>query len=102
MNAVPFRLFDLIWTAISDNFFFNTDFTYNFYTDVMETWNIDTGIKLNSWLMLIFERRERDDQTASILGTLDITLPKGWNGKYSLRYDEFNDTLLGTQRPLDL
>jgi len=88
----PIR-FDLD-SKISDNFFFNTDFTYNFYTDVMETWNIDTGIKLNSWLMLIFERRERDDQTASILGTLDITLPKGWNGKYSLRYDEFNDTLL--------
>jgi len=88
----PIR-FDLD-SNLSDNFFFNTDFTYNFYTDVMETWNIDTGIKLNSWLMLIFERRERDDQTASILGTLDITLPKGWNGKYSLRYDEFNDTLL--------
>jgi LPS-assembly protein len=88
----PIR-FDLD-SKLSDNFFFNTDFTYNFYSDVMETWNIDTGIKLNSWLMLIFERRERDDQTASILGTLDITLPKGWNGKYSLRYDEFNGTLL--------
>jgi LPS-assembly protein len=81
----------------SDNFFLNTDFTYNFYTDVMETWNIDTGIKLSSWLMLIFERRERDDpnnQIASILGTVDITLPKGWNGKYSLRYDEYNSSLL--------
>jgi LPS-assembly protein len=88
----PIR-FDLD-SKLSDNFFLNTDFTYNFYTDVMETWNIDTGIKLSKWLMLIFERRERDDQTASILGTVDITLPKGWNGKYSLRYDEFNDTLL--------
>ena len=91
----PIR-FDLD-SKLTDNFFLNTDFTYNFYTDVMETWNIDTGIKLNKWLMLIFERRERDDpnnQTASILGTLDITLPKGWNGKYSIRYDEFNDTLL--------
>jgi hypothetical protein len=77
-----------------DKLFLNTDFTYNFYTDNMETWNIDTGIKLSSWLMLIFERRERDDRTASILGTVDITLPKGWNGKYSLRFDEFNDTLL--------
>ena len=44
--------------------------------------------------MLIFERRERDDQTASILGTLDITLPKGWSGKYSVRFDELNNTLL--------
>jgi len=88
----PIR-FDLD-SQISENFFLNTDFTYDFYTDVMETWNIDTGIKLNQWLMLIFERRERNDQTASILGTLDITLPKGWNGKYSIRYDEFNDTLL--------
>jgi LPS-assembly protein len=81
----------------TDNFFLNTDFTYNFYTDVMETWNIDTGIKLNEWLMLIFERRERDDLTdksASILGTLDITLPKGWNGKYSVRFNEFNNEVL--------
>jgi lipopolysaccharide assembly outer membrane protein LptD (OstA) len=60
----------------------------------METWNIDTGVKVSKWLMLIFERRERDDQTASILTTLDVTLPEGWNGKYSIRYDEFNDTLL--------
>ena len=32
--------------------------------------------------------------TASILGTVDITLPKGWNGKYSVRFDEFNNTVL--------
>jgi len=88
----PIR-FDLD-SKISDFFFLNTDFTYNVYSDALETWNIDTGIKLNSWLMLIFERRERDDRTASILTTLDVTLPKGWNAKYSIRYDEFNDTLL--------
>lgn len=88
----PIR-FDLD-SKIFNSFFLNTDFTYNVYSDALETWNIDTGIKLNPWLMLIFERRERDDQTASILGTLDITLPKGWNAKYSVRYDEFNDTLL--------
>jgi LPS-assembly protein len=88
----PIR-FDLD-SKLSDNFFLNTDFTYNVYSDALETWNIDTGVKLNKWLMLIIERRERDDQSASILGTLDITLPKGWNGKYSIRYDEFNDTLL--------
>jgi len=88
----PIR-FDLD-SQISDSFFLNTDFTYNVYSDAMEIWNIDTGIKLNRWLMLIFERRERDDQSASILGTLDVTLPKGWNGKYSIRYDEFNDKFL--------
>lgn len=88
----PIR-FDLD-SKISDNFFLNTDFTYNFYTDNMETWNIDAGIKLSQWLMLIFERREQDDQSASILSTIDITLPKGWNGKYSIRFNEFTDTLL--------
>ncbi len=91
----PIR-FDLD-SKLSDNFFLNTDFTYNVYSDALETWNIDAGIKLNKWLMLIFERRERDDpnnQTASILGTLDVTLPKGWNAKYSIRYDEFTDELL--------
>jgi LPS-assembly protein len=88
----PIR-FDLD-SKLSDNFFLNTDFTYNVYDDVMETWNVDVGVKLNQWLMLIFERREKDDESASILGTLDVTLPKGWNAKYSLRYDEFKDTLL--------
>jgi len=88
----PIR-FDLD-SKLSDNFFLNTDFTYNIYSDVLETWNIDTGIKLNQWLMLIFERREKNNQLASILGTLDITLPKGWNAKYSIRYDELTNTLL--------
>ncbi len=88
----PLR-FDLD-SQISDYLFLNTDFTYNFYSDNMETWNIDTGIKLSQWIMLIFERREQDDQAASILGTLDVTLPKGWNAKYSLRYNEFTDTFL--------
>ena len=44
--------------------------------------------------MLIVERREKDDQAISTLGTVSITLPKGWNGKYSIRYDELNDMLL--------
>ena len=88
----PIR-FDLDSQPI-DDFFLNTDFTFNYYTGNLETWNIDTGLKLNEWLMLIFERREKDDQAASILGTLDVTLPKGWNGKYSVRFDEFNNSLL--------
>jgi len=88
----PIR-FDLD-SFLTDSFFLNTDFTYNFYTDNMETWNIDAGVKLSKWVMLIFERRERDDQIASILGTADITLPKGWNAKYSIRYNEFTDTML--------
>ena len=88
----PIR-FDLD-SKLTDSFFLNTDFTFNFYSNAMETWNIDTGFKLNKWLMLIVERRERDDQEVSTLGTLDITLPKGWNGKYSIRYDELNDRLL--------
>jgi lipopolysaccharide assembly outer membrane protein LptD (OstA) len=88
----PIR-FDLD-SKLSDNFFLNTDFTYNFYDDVLETLNIDTGIKLSKWLMLIVERRETDDEAVSTLGTVSITLPKGWNGIYSLRYDELNDRLL--------
>ncbi len=91
----PLR-FDLD-SQLTERFFLNTDFTYNYYSGALETWNIDTGIKLAKWLMLIFERRERDDPTAnsaSILGTLDITLPKGWNAKYSVRFDEFNNAVL--------
>ena len=88
----PIR-FDLD-SQLSDNFFLNTDFTFNYYTDTVETWNIDAGIKLNQWLMLIAERREKFDEPTSTLGTLSITLPKGWKGIYSLRYDELNDRLL--------
>lgn len=81
-------------SAPTDYLFLNTDFTYNFYTDNMETWNIDTGIKLSKWAMLIFERRERDDELASIMGTIDVNFPKGINVKYSLRHNEFTNTLL--------
>ncbi len=81
-------------SKLTQNFFLNTDATFNVYDDTMETWNIDAGYKLFKWLMLIFERREIRNQTASILGTVGVTLPKGWKGKYSLRYDEFNDNFL--------
>ena len=95
MSRQPFSTFRFdLDSKLSDNFFLNTDFTFNFYTDTVETWNIDTGFKLNKWLMLIVERRDRFDESASTLGTLSLTLPKGWNGKYSLRYDEFNNRLL--------
>ena len=89
---LPIR-FDLD-SQLTERFFLNTDFTYNYYTGTLETWNIDTGFKLNEWLMMIFERREKDDERASILGTVDITLPKGWNGKYSVRFDEFTNEVL--------
>ena len=43
---------------------------------------------------MIAERRETFEDPISTLGTLAITLPKGWSGIYSLRYDELNGRFL--------
>ncbi len=75
-------------------FMFNFDTTFNFYDGVVETFNFDIGIRPSKWVMLILERRHIHNQSASILGTIDLNIPHGWNFKYSARYDEFNERFL--------
>jgi len=81
-------------SQLSDNFFFNFDSGYNVYDGLMQTFNVDVGVKLNPWLMLILEKRQVHNASSNILGTVDVTLPKGWNLIYSARFDEFNDRVL--------
>ena len=72
----------------------NFDSTFNIYTGVVETFNFDVGVKPTDNLMLIMERRLAHNTSASILGTIDYSFLPGWNMKFSVRFDEFNETLL--------
>ncbi len=81
-------------SQLTDYFFFNFDSGYNVYDGFMETFNFDVGVKVHPWLMFILEKRQVHNTSSSILGTVDLSLPKGWNFVYSARFDEFNDRVL--------
>jgi len=81
-------------SRLTDYLMLNFDTEYNVYDGVLETANFDVGVKPTDWMMLIFERRAVHRQSASILGTVALDLPKGWNIKYSTRFDEFREEIL--------
>ncbi|MGP0564515.1 MULTISPECIES: LPS-assembly protein LptD [unclassified Nitrospina] len=81
-------------TRFTDYFMFNFDSEYNVYDGFVQRFNFDVGIRLSEWLMVVLEKRQVHNESAMILGTLDVTLPKGLNFKYSARFDEFNDRVL--------
>jgi len=81
-------------SELTDYLMLGFDTEYNIYDGVMETLNFDVGVKPTDWLMLIFEKRGVHNQSATILGTLAVDLPKGWNIKYSTRFDEFREEIL--------
>lgn len=76
------------WAPLRLNF----DGTYDvIYDNVLKTANIELGITPDSFWTLYFERRYIKDQSTFILGTLGLDLKKGWEAKYSARYDELNN-----------
>ena len=81
-------------SQLTDYLMFNFDTEYNTYDGVLETINFDVGVKPTDWMMLIFEKRGVHRQSASMLGTVELDLPKGWNIKYSARFDEFQEEFL--------
>lgn len=81
-------------SRLTDYFMLNFDSEYNVYDGHVERFNVDVGVKISEWLMLVVEKRQVHNESAMILGTLDVTLPKGLNFKYSARFDEFNDRVL--------
>jgi len=72
----------------------NFDTTLNVHNAAIETFNMDVGVRPTDWLMMILEKRHIRSESDSMLGTVELDLPKGWNMKYSARYDEFNDEFL--------
>lgn len=81
-------------SRLTEFFMFNFDTEYNVYDGFVQRFNFDVGVKLSQWLMVVLEKRQVHNQSAMIIGTADVTLPKGWNFKYSARFDEFNDRVL--------
>ncbi len=88
-NKRPFSdlRFDLD-SRLHDNLEFNFDSTYDVHEDTFKTFNIEVGLKPIDSLYLFFERRFTKDQSAFIIGTVDLTLSKGWRMQASTRFDE--------------
>ena len=53
-----------------------------------ETINLELGIRPIDRLSLFVGRRFTTKQSAFLLGSLDLDLPKGWRLQFSTRYDE--------------
>ena len=81
-------------SRLHDRLMLNFDSTLNVYDGTIETFNFDVGIKPTDNLMVIMERRLAHDTSASILGTLNYRFLPGWQMLFSVRFDEFNETLL--------
>ena len=75
----------------------NTDASYNFNTDLLNTFNFEVGIKPVNNLWAIMERRWTRNGPSYILGTLDMALKPGWRVQYSARYDELVSTFRENQ-----
>ncbi|MBI5427352.1 MAG: LPS-assembly protein LptD [Nitrospinae bacterium] len=56
--------------------------------ELIKTFNFEVGVKPVKGLMFLFERRYTRDFSTFDMGTVDLTLPKGWRLQYSARYDE--------------
>ena len=75
----------------------NTDASYNFNTDLINTFNFEAGVKPVKNLWVIMERRWTRDGPNYMLGTLDMALKPGWRVQYSARYDESASTFRENQ-----
>jgi len=81
-------------TRLTEYLMVNFDTEYNVHEGYIQRFNFDVGVKVSEWLMFVVEKRQIRDQAATVLGTVDVSLPRGVNFKYSARFDEFNDRVL--------
>jgi LPS-assembly protein len=75
----------------------NTDASYNFKTDLINTFNFEAGVKPVENFWVIMERRWTRDGPSYIVGTLDLALKPNWRAQYSARYDESVSTFRENQ-----
>ena len=75
----------------------NTDASYNFKTDLINTFNFEAGVKPVENFWVIMERRWTRNGPSYILGTLDLALKPNWRAQYSARYDESVSTFRENQ-----
>jgi LPS-assembly protein len=90
-NKLPFSdlRFDLD-SRLHDNLLLNFDSTYNVKEGALKTFNLGTGLNIDS-LYVFFDRRWTKDQDAFIISGMDWTINEGWNLKATTRYNESQD-----------
>jgi len=80
-----------------ESIIFNTDTSYNFKNDLINSFNFEAGIKPVDNFWVIMERRWMRNGPSYILGTLDLAFKPGWRAQYSARYDERASTFRENQ-----
>jgi LPS-assembly protein len=75
----------------------NTDASYNFKTDLINSFNFEAGVKPVENFWIIMERRWTRGGPSYIVGTLDLALKPNWRAQYSARYDESVSTFRENQ-----
>jgi lipopolysaccharide assembly outer membrane protein LptD (OstA) len=74
-------------SRLMDELLLNADATYSLHDDVVNTVNVELGIKPLSNLSLYLERRYTRNSTTFLMGTFDWAFKKGWRFQASTRYD---------------
>ena len=79
-------------SRLMDELLLNADATYSLHDDVVNTVNVELGIKPINNLSLYLERRYTRNSTTFLMGTFDWAFKKGWRFQASTRYDEETET----------
>jgi LPS-assembly protein len=97
-DRLPFSdlFFDLDSRPI-ESIIINTDSSYNFKTNLINSFNFEAGVKPVENFWIIMERRWTRDRPSYIVGTLDLALKPNWRAQYSARYDESVSTFRENQ-----
>jgi len=66
----------------------NFDTEYDVHRNRLDSLNFELGVKPNSTLTMLLERRYTRNENTFWNGTFDWNFKKGWSAKYSTRYDE--------------
>ena len=79
-------------SRLMDELLLNTDATYSLYDNLINTVNVELGIKPINNLSFYLEKRYTRNSTSFLMGTFDWALKKGWRIQASTRFDEETKT----------
>lgn len=90
-DALSELRFDLD-SRLFDAFMFNSDSTFNFQDNNIDTFNFEVGVKPLNDVSLFVERRFIRDESTFLLGSVYWAFKKGWQLQASSRFDELTET----------
>ena len=79
-------------SRLFDGFLLNSDATFDFQDNTVDTFNFEVGVKPLDKVSLFVERRFIRDQSTFLLGSIYWAFKKGWQIQATTRYDELTKT----------